>query len=126
MTDTGGYFYAPTVVTNVSPDDAIVREEIFGPVVAVLGFDTEAEAIRMANDTTYGLAANIWSKDIDTAIRAARSVRAGTVSINGYSEGDITTPFGGYRQSGFGGKDNGLEAFEQYTEQKTIWLSLGH
>jgi gamma-glutamyl-gamma-aminobutyraldehyde dehydrogenase len=124
LTETGGNFYAPTVVDHVKPDDAIVREEIFGPVVAVLGFDTEAEAIRLANDTTYGLAANVWTKDLDQAIRVARSVRAGTVSVNGYSEGDITTPFGGYGQSGFGGRDNGLEALEQYTEQKTIWFSL--
>jgi 4-(gamma-glutamylamino)butanal dehydrogenase len=125
LTDTGGYFYQPTVVTDVSPADAITREEIFGPVVAVLGFDTEAEAIRLANDTTYGLAATVWSKDLDTALRSARSIRAGTVAVNGYSEGDITTPFGGYRQSGFGGRDNGTEAFDQYTELKTIWISLG-
>lgn len=123
--DTGGYFYAPTVITNVTPDQAIVREEIFGPVVVVLGFDTEAEAIRLANDTSYGLAATVWSKDLDTALRSARAIRAGTVAVNGYSEGDITTPFGGYRQSGFGGRDNGTEAFEQYTELKTIWISLG-
>ncbi|MEI7778401.1 MAG: aldehyde dehydrogenase [Actinomycetes bacterium] len=125
LTETGGYFYPPTVISDVNPNDAIVREEVFGPVVAVLGFDTEAEAIRLANDTDYGLAANVWSKNLDTAIRTARSVRAGTVSINGYSEGDITTPFGGYRQSGFGGRDNGVEALEQYTELKTIWISLG-
>ena len=123
--DSGGYFYAPTVVTDVTPDQPLVREEIFGPVVAVLGFDTESEAIRLANDTTYGLAATVWSKDIDTAIRSARAIRAGTVAVNGYSEGDITTPFGGYRQSGFGGRDNGTEAFDQYTETKTIWVSLG-
>lgn len=123
-TDSGGYFYAPTVVTDVRPDAAIARDEIFGPVVTVLGFDTEAEAIRMANDTQYGLAANIWSTDLNTAVRAARSVRAGTVSVNGYSEGDISTPFGGYRLSGFGGRDNGVEAFDQYTELKTIWITL--
>jgi gamma-glutamyl-gamma-aminobutyraldehyde dehydrogenase len=124
LTDTGGYFFEPTVVTDVSPDSALAREEVFGPVVAVLGFDTEDEAIRLANDTSYGLAATVWSKDLDTAMRSARSIRAGTVAVNGYSEGDITTPFGGYRQSGFGGRDNGLEAFEQYTELKTIWISL--
>jgi gamma-glutamyl-gamma-aminobutyraldehyde dehydrogenase len=124
LTDTGGFFYAPTIVSSVSPDQPLVREEIFGPVVAVLGFDTENEAVRLANDTTYGLAATVWSKDIETAIRSARSIRAGTVAVNGYSEGDITTPFGGYRQSGFGGRDNGTEAFDQYTELKTIWISL--
>lgn len=72
----------------------------------------------------YGLAATIWPRDIDTAFRLARGVRVGTVAVNGYSESDITTPFGGYRTSGFGGRDNGLEALEQYTELKTIWVSL--
>jgi gamma-glutamyl-gamma-aminobutyraldehyde dehydrogenase len=124
LAETGGNFFEPTVVTEVSPGSALAREEIFGPVVAVLGFDTEAEAIRLANDTTYGLAATVWSKDLDTALRSAKAIRVGTVAVNGYSEGDITTPFGGYRQSGFGGRDNGLEAFEQYTELKTIWISL--
>jgi 4-(gamma-glutamylamino)butanal dehydrogenase len=112
-------------VSGVSHEQPLVREEIFGPVVAVLGFDTESEAVQLANDTTYGLAATVWAKDIDVAIRSARSIRAGTVAVNGYSEGDITTPFGGYRQSGFGGRDNGTEAFDQYTELKTIWISLG-
>ncbi|MFZ0665698.1 MAG: aldehyde dehydrogenase [Acidimicrobiales bacterium] len=125
LKDSGGNFFQPTVVTDVSPASALARDEIFGPVVAVLGFDTEAEAIRLANDTTYGLAATVWSKDLDTALRSAKAIRAGTVAVNGYSEGDITTPFGGYRQSGFGGRDNGLEAFDQYTELKTIWISLG-
>lgn len=122
----GGYFYAPTVITDVTPDKPLVREEIFGPVVAVLGFDSEPEAIHLANDTTYGLAATVWSKNLDTAIRSARAIRAGTVAVNGYGEGDITTPFGGYRQSGFGGRDKGTEAFDQYTELKTIWITLGN
>jgi gamma-glutamyl-gamma-aminobutyraldehyde dehydrogenase len=93
-------------------------------VVSVLSFDDISEALLMANDTTYGLAATVWSRDIDVALRTARGIRAGTVAVNGYSEGDITTPFGGYRQSGFGGRDNGLEALEQYTETKTIWITL--
>jgi gamma-glutamyl-gamma-aminobutyraldehyde dehydrogenase len=103
---------------------SVAREEIFGPVVSVLGFDDIDDALQLANDTTYGLAATIWSRDINIALRAARAVRAGTVAVNGYSEGDITTPFGGYRQSGFGGRDNGMEALEQYTETKTIWITL--
>jgi gamma-glutamyl-gamma-aminobutyraldehyde dehydrogenase len=103
---------------------SVAREEIFGPVVSVLAFDDAEEALRLANDTQYGLAATIWSKDIDVALRTARGIRAGTVAVNGYSEGDITTPFGGYRTSGFGGRDNGLEALEQYTELKTIWVTL--
>lgn len=122
--DSGGWFYPPTVVTDVREGMAIAREEIFGPVVVVLPVDGLEDAIRLANDTPYGLAATIWSRDIDDALTAARAVRAGTVAINGYSEGDITTPFGGYKESGFGGRDNGLEAFAQYTETKTIWITL--
>lgn len=124
LAETGGWFYPPTVVTDVREDMAIAREEIFGPVVVVLPFTDLEDAIRIANDTPYGLAATFWSRDIDAALTAARAVRAGTVAVNGYSEGDITTPFGGYKESGFGGRDNGLEAFEQYTETKTIWITL--
>lgn len=124
LEETGGWFYPPTVVTDVREDMAIAREEVFGPVVAVLPFTDLDDAIRIANDTPFGLAATVWSRDIDDALIAARAVRAGTVSVNGYSEGDITTPFGGYKESGFGGRDNGLEAFAQYTETKTIWITL--
>ena len=122
-TDTGWYTGA-TVLSDVGPGMSVAREEIFGPVVSVLSFDDVSEALSLANDTTYGLAATVWSRDIDVALRTARGIRAGTVAVNGYSEGDITTPFGGYRQSGFGGRDNGLEALEQYTETKTIWITL--
>ena len=124
LEETGGWFYPPTVVTDVSEEMPIAREEIFGPVVAVLPFKDTADAIRIANDTRFGLAATVWSRDLDEAFSMACAVRAGTVSVNGYSEGDITTPFGGYKESGFGGRDNGLEAFEQYTETKTIWVTL--
>lgn len=124
LEETGGWFYPPTVVTEVREDMAIAREELFGPVVVVLPFEDVDDAIRIANDTPFGLAATVWSRDIDDALRIARAVRAGTIAVNGYTEGDITTPFGGYKESGFGGRDNGLEAFEQYTETKTIWITL--
>ena len=124
LEETGGWYVQPTVLDDVRADMAVAREEIFGPVVSVLGFDDPAEALSIANDTEYGLAATVWSRDIDTALRLARGVRAGTVAVNGYSEGDITTPFGGYKMSGFGGRDNGMEAFEQYTQTKTIWVTL--
>jgi 4-(gamma-glutamylamino)butanal dehydrogenase len=124
LSETGGYYVEPTVLENVTPDLPVAREEIFGPVVAVLGFDDYDEAIRIANESEYGLAATVWSRDINTALKIAGSVRAGTVAVNGYSEGDITTPFGGFRTSGFGGREKGLEAFEQYTELKTVWITL--
>ncbi|WP_377644952.1 aldehyde dehydrogenase [Oryzobacter terrae] len=122
--ESGGYFTGATVIDDVEPEMTVAREEIFGPVVSVLAFDDIEEALRLANDTSYGLAATVWSNDINVALRTARAVRAGTVAVNGYSEGDITTPFGGYKMSGFGGRDNGIEALEQYTELKTIWITL--
>lgn len=124
LTETGGWFVEPTVFDNVSPDSALAREEIFGPVVAVLSFDSEEEAIAMANASSYGLAATIFSNDINVAVRMARRIEAGTVAVNAYGEGDITTPFGGYKTSGFGGYDKGIEAFDQYTHLKTIWVTL--
>jgi gamma-glutamyl-gamma-aminobutyraldehyde dehydrogenase len=124
LAESGGWYVGPTVLDNVSPQMAVAREEIFGPVVSVLSYSSPAEALELANQTDYGLAATVWSRDIDAAVRLARGVRAGTVAINGYSEGDITTPFGGYKMSGFGGRDNGLEALDQYTQVKTIWLTI--
>src|SRR6185295_14145319 len=108
LAETGGYFTGATIIDDVTPEMSVAREEIFGPVVAVLSFNDADEALRLANDTPYGLAATVWSKDIDVAMRTARGIRAGTVAVNGYSEGDIGTPFGGYKLSGFGGRDNGL------------------
>ena len=108
-----------------TPEMPVAREEIFGPVTSVISFDTEEEALRIANDSSYGLQASIFTHDLDTAHLFARKVRAGTVTVNCYGEGDVTTPFGGYKQSGFGGRDNGLEAFDQYTELKTTWIALG-
>jgi gamma-glutamyl-gamma-aminobutyraldehyde dehydrogenase len=124
LEETGGYYVAPTIFVGVTNDMTIAREEIFGPVLSTIPFETEEEGIRLANETTYGLAAAVYTKDLDAAFRVSRALRAGTVGVNAYSEGDITTPFGGYKQSGFGGRDKGLEALEQYTEKKTIWVSL--
>jgi len=123
--ESGGWFVEPTIVENVRNDMAIAREEIFGPVLSVIPFDTEEEAVRLANDTNYGLAASLYTQDLNTAHRVAKAIRAGTVSVNCYSEGDYAVPFGGYKESGFGGKDKGLAAHEQYTEQKAIWIQLG-
>ena len=124
LEETGGYFVAPTIFDEVRNDMTIAREEIFGPVLSTIPFDTEEEGVRLANETAYGLAAAVYTTNLDAAFRVARALRAGTVGVNAYSEGDITTPFGGYKQSGFGGRDKGLEAFDQYTEKKTIWVTL--
>jgi len=125
LVESGGWFVEPTIVENVRNDMAIAREEIFGPVLSVIPFDSEEEAIRLANDTNYGLAASLYTEDLNCAHRMAKAIRAGTVSVNCYSEGDYAVPFGGYKESGFGGKDKGLAAHEQYTEQKAIWIQLG-
>jgi 4-(gamma-glutamylamino)butanal dehydrogenase len=124
LEDSGGWYFAPTVLDEVPADSPVATEEIFGPVVAVIPFDTEEEAVALANATSYGLAASLWTDDLDAAHRISRLLKAGTVSINCYSEGDVTTPFGGYRQSGFGGRDKGLESLEQYSEVKTTWLRV--
>lgn len=124
MTDTGGYFVEPTIFDNVTPDMALAREEVFGPVLAILTFDTPEEAIALANDTDYGLAASVFCAKNKGAHTAARQIRAGTVAVNCYGEGDIRTPFGGYKLSGFGGRDKSLAAHGQYCETKTIWVDL--
>lgn len=121
-TDIGsGWYIEPTIFEGVGKDLRLFKEEVFGPVLAVTTFTTEAQAIELANDSNYGLAASLYTNDVKRANRVARAIRAGTVSVNGFSEGDITTPFGGYKQSGFGGRDNGLEAMDQYQQVKTIW-----
>ncbi len=117
-------FVEPTIFDGVKPDDPLAAEEIFGPVLSVITVGSVEEAVAVANDTDYGLAASVFSANGKRALRAARSIRAGTVTVNCYGEGDITTPFGGYKQSGFGGRDNSLHAHDQYTELKTIWIDL--
>jgi len=121
--DSGGCYVEPTVFDDVRPTMRIAREEIFGPVLATITFRDEAEAIAIANDTSYGLAAAVWTRDLNTAHRMARAIRAGVVYVNCYDADDITVPFGGFRQSGMG-RDKSLHAFDKYTELKTTWIDL--
>jgi acyl-CoA reductase-like NAD-dependent aldehyde dehydrogenase len=122
--DTPGMYVEPTVVTGVTRDMAIAREEVFGPVLAVLAFNTLDEAIELANSTLYGLSAAVWSQDITTCLTAARRIRAGTVWVNTFLEGHAELPFGGYRESGLG-RELGRFATEDYTETKTLHMHLG-
>lgn len=120
----GGAFVEPTIVDVDNNDSVLAREEIFGPILSVITVSSFEEAISVGNDTVYGLAASIFTANAKRAIRGARALRAGTVTVNSFGEGDISTPFGGYKQSGFGGRDNSVHAHDQYTQLKTIWLDL--
>ncbi len=119
-----GAYIEPTIFDNVDANDTLATEEIFGPVLSVIPVSSLEQAIEVANHSDYGLTASVYSANGKRAVRAARALRAGTVTINCYGEGDISTPFGGYKQSGFGGRDNGIHAHDQYTELKTIWIDL--
>lgn len=119
----GGYYVEPTVFDGVANGMTIAREEIFGPVMSVIRFKTEAEAIALANASSYGLQASVWSDNLNRAHRVARALRAGTVHVNQYDEDDITVPFGGYKQSG-NGRDKSLHALDKYTELKTTWIRI--
>ncbi len=116
-------FIAPTVFTRVSPNSCLAREEVFGPVLAVMPFDSEEQAVQLANDSIYGLAASLWSDNFNRAHRVARQLKAGTVSVNTVDALDVSTPFGGGKQSGFG-RDLSLHSFDKYTQLKTTWFQL--
>jgi gamma-glutamyl-gamma-aminobutyraldehyde dehydrogenase len=121
--ESGGSYFAPTVFDRVGRASRLAREEIFGPVLSVFTFDTLDEAVDLANDTDYGLAAGLWTSDLTTAHQVSRRLRAGTVWVNCYEEGDLTVPFGGMKQSG-NGRDKSAHALEKYTELKTTWMQL--
>ena len=123
MADTGGYYVEPTVFDLVANGMKVAREEIFGPVMGIIRFKTEAEGVQLANNSSYGLQASVWSDNINRAHRVARALRAGTVHVNQYDEDDMTVPFGGYKQSG-NGRDKSLHAFDKYTELKTTWIRI--
>jgi acyl-CoA reductase-like NAD-dependent aldehyde dehydrogenase len=119
----GGFYYQPTIFSGVNNQMRIAQEEIFGPVLAVIPFRNADEAVQIANDSIYGLAGAVWSRDINTAHKVANAVRVGTMGINNYFGGDITVPFGGFKQSG-NGRDKSMHAFADYTELKTTWIEF--
>ncbi len=121
--ETGGFYIEPTILDGVDNGWRVAREEIFGPVLTVTEFDDEADALAIANDTPYGLAAGIWTRDVNKAHRLSRAIRAGVVWVNTFDSADITVPFGGFKQSGFG-RDKGMAALDGYTQLKTTWFDL--
>jgi len=123
LTETGGSYMAPTIFENVTQDMQLAREEVFGPVLGVMRFDTEEEAVKLANATVYGLASAVWTSNLSTAHRMVRAINAGVVHVNTYGGADITVPLGGVKQSGFG-RDKSLHALDKYTDLKTAWIAL--
>ncbi|MBU9696963.1 aldehyde dehydrogenase [Rhodobacteraceae bacterium HSP-20] len=123
LQETGGWYMAPTVLADVRPDTDVAQNEVFGPVLAVMPFATEAEAVRLANGTEFGLAAGVWSADLSRAHRMVRSVRAGIVHVNTYGGSDLTVPLGGHGQSG-NGQDKSPHALDKFVDLKTAWIQL--
>jgi 4-guanidinobutyraldehyde dehydrogenase/NAD-dependent aldehyde dehydrogenase len=123
MEDSGGYYHEPSIFDGVNNNMRIAQEEIFGPVMSVLTFKTAQEAVQIANDSIFGLAGAVWSNNINTAHKVAAAVRVGTMGINNYFGGDVTVPFGGFKQSG-NGRDKSIHAFNDYTELKTTWVEF--
>jgi acyl-CoA reductase-like NAD-dependent aldehyde dehydrogenase len=117
----GGLFYQPTIVANVVNDDPICQDEIFGPVLSVLRFDGEEEAIALANNSRYGLAAGIWTRDIQRAFRLSKALNVGTVWVNSYRTLNYAMPFGGVKSSGFG-RENGTEGLREFLQDKAVWI----
>lgn len=125
MTETGGFFVEPTVFADVDNSMAIATDEIFGPVLSIIPFDGQDEALSIANDTRFGLSAAVWTSNLGRAHTMATQLQAGTVWINNFDTSGIVAPFGGYKESGFGGKDKSLHALDKYTNVKTTWINLG-
>lgn len=121
--ETGGFFLAPTIFENVTASMRLAREEVFGPVLAVMRSDTAEEAATIANATDYELAAAVWTSNLSTAHNMIRAARAGVVHVNTYGGSDITVPLGGFKQSGFG-RDKSLHALEKHVDLKTAWVQL--
>lgn len=121
--ESGGFYMAPTIVADVTPEMALSREEVFGPVLAVTRFKTAEEAVRIANSTVYGLASAVWTSSLTTAHTMVRAINAGIVHVNTYGGSDMTVPLGGFKQSGFG-RDKSLHALDKYTDLKTAWIDL--
>lgn len=123
LEETGGYFMEPTIITGVAEGHTIAQKEVFGPVLAVTPFDDEAEAVKLANSTDYGLAGGVWTADLSRAHRMVRAMRTGVVHVNTYGGPDVTVPMGGVKQSG-NGHDKSLHAFEKFVDLKTAWFKL--